>query len=124
MKMKKIYNENFLFALLMSLVIFLTGNANKVMGADIVSESGYQDEKIADFEISDKNETKIAVTETDADITPAKKDKSDIKSDTQSELTGINKNLLTPNESPGINTDVQKTKRYYDSLEDAHRTNE
>lgn len=32
--------------------------------------------------------------------------------------------MVTPNESPGNNTDVQKTKRYYDSLEDAHRTNE
>ncbi len=34
----------------------------------------------------------------------------------------INKNILRPNESPGIMTDTNKTRRYYESLEDAHRT--
>ncbi len=34
----------------------------------------------------------------------------------------INKNILTPNESPGIMTDTEKARRYYESLEDAHRT--
>ncbi len=34
----------------------------------------------------------------------------------------INKNLISPNESPGLMTDIDKTKRYYESLEDAHRT--
>lgn len=40
----------------------------------------------------------------------------------QSEIPDINKNIVTPNESPGILSDPQRTKRYYDSLEGAHRT--
>ncbi len=35
--------------------------------------------------------------------------------------TEVNKNLLTPNESPGIMTDPAKTKRYYDSVNDTRR---
>lgn len=34
----------------------------------------------------------------------------------------INKNIVSPNETPGLMIDTQKAKRYYDSLEDAHRT--
>lgn len=40
----------------------------------------------------------------------------------ESEIPDINKNILTPNESPGILMDTQKTKRYYESLEGTHRT--
>lgn len=36
--------------------------------------------------------------------------------------TEINKNILTPNISPGFMTDTEKTRRYYESLEGAHRT--
>lgn len=50
----------------------------------------------------------------------ARRDK--VKTQPQSEIPDINKNLLTPNESPGIITDPQRTKRYYDSVEDTHRT--
>ena len=35
--------------------------------------------------------------------------------------TEVNKNLLTPNESPGIMTDPAKTKRYYDSVNNTRR---
>ena len=40
----------------------------------------------------------------------------------QSEIPDINKNLVAPNESPGIMTDTEKTRRYYESFEGAHRT--
>ena len=33
----------------------------------------------------------------------------------------VNKNILRPNESPGLMTDTDKTRRYFESLEDAHR---
>ena len=33
----------------------------------------------------------------------------------------VNKNLLRPNESPGLMTDTDRTRRYFESLEDAHR---
>lgn len=49
----------------------------------------------------------------------AKRDK--VKMAPQTEIPDINKNLVTPNESPGIITDPQRTKRYYDSVEDTHR---
>ncbi len=52
----------------------------------------------------------------------ARKDKSQTKKEVQSEIPDINKNIVTPNESPGIITDPVRTKRYYDSFEDAHRT--
>ena len=34
----------------------------------------------------------------------------------------INKNILTPNISPGFMNDTEKTRRYYESFEGAHRT--
>ena len=34
----------------------------------------------------------------------------------------INKNILTPNVSPGFMNDTEKTRRYYESFEGAHRT--
>ncbi len=34
----------------------------------------------------------------------------------------VNKNILRPNESPGIMTDTNKTRRYYETLEEAHRS--
>lgn len=34
----------------------------------------------------------------------------------------INKNILTPNVSPGFMNDTEKTKRYYEQFEGAHRT--
>ena len=40
----------------------------------------------------------------------------------QSEIPEINKNLVAPNESPGIMTDTERTRRYYESFEGAHRT--
>jgi len=73
MKMKKIYSRNLLFALLISLVIFLTGNANEVIGADIFTETNYQDKNIVNPEIAAENITKIAVTDTDSDIQQNKK---------------------------------------------------
>ena len=33
----------------------------------------------------------------------------------------VNKNILRPNESPGLMTDTDRTRRYFESLEDAHR---
>ena len=36
-------------------------------------------------------------------------------------IEDINNNLLTPNESPGILTDPNKTKRYYDSVRDTRK---
>jgi len=71
--MKKIYSRNLLFALLISLVIFLTGNANEVIGADIFTETNYQDKNIVNPEIAAENITKIAVTDTDSDIQQNKK---------------------------------------------------
>ncbi len=44
------------------------------------------------------------------------------KAEEQSEIPDINKNIVAPNESPGLSTDPEKTKRYYDSFEGAHRT--
>ena len=49
-----------------------------------------------------------------------KQDKTNTQS--QEESLDINKNLVTPNESPGIFSDPQRTKRYYDSVEDSRRT--
>lgn len=130
--MKKIFNRNLLFASLMCLTLSVTGSANAVQSADIVSGTDYRNINIADSEISDKNGIKISVTETDSNIQQnrknkskrkIKKSKSEIKTEEQSDIPDINKNLITPNESPGNNTDVQKTKRYYDAFEDAHRTN-
>ena len=34
----------------------------------------------------------------------------------------INKNILTPNESPGIMTDTNRIRRYYNSLKNARET--
>ena len=130
--MKKIFNRNLLFASLMCLTLSVTGSANAVQSADIVSGTDYRNINIADSEISDKNGIKISVTETDSNIQQnrknkskrkIKKSKSEIKTEEQSDIPDINKNLITPNESPGNNTDIQKTKRYYDAFEDAHRTN-
>lgn len=39
----------------------------------------------------------------------------------EQDIQDINKNLLTPNESPGIMTDPTKTKRYYDSVNNTRR---
>jgi len=39
----------------------------------------------------------------------------------QPETDDINKNLLTPNVAPGIYTDSVQSKKYYQSLEEAHR---
>ena len=42
----------------------------------------------------------------------------------QTGIPDINKNLVAPNESPGIHTDVQKTKKYYESLENMRKADE
>ena len=51
-----------------------------------------------------------------------KKKKQTVVTQEESEIPDINKNILTPNESPGIMTDTEKTRRYYESFEGAHRT--
>ena len=66
------------------------------------------------------NDPDLASTDKKRIKLKVKKDRT--KTETQSEIPDINKNLVTPNESPGIITDPQRTKRYYDSVEDAHRT--
>ena len=43
-------------------------------------------------------------------------------SEEQSGMPDINKNIVSPNESPGLFTDPERTKRYYESFEGAHRT--
>lgn len=75
------------------------------------------------------NELKLAINEDNIDSDSTKPQKAKrkakrekVKKETQPESLDINKNLVTPNESPGLNTDIQKTKRYYESVEDAHRT--
>lgn len=39
----------------------------------------------------------------------------------EQDIQDINKNLLTPNESPGLMTDPARVKRYYDSVNDTRR---
>lgn len=63
-----------------------------------------------DMEAGDKKKVKLR----------ARRDK--VKAQPQSDIPDINKNLVSPNESPGLNTDIQKSRRYYESVEDAHRT--
>ena len=92
---------------------FSTDFVRSVFEKDVMKE---YNSKIAlnvndpDTESADKNRVKLKI----------RRDK--VKTKNQTEIPDINKNLITPNESPGINTDIQKSKRYYESLEDAHRT--
>ena len=44
------------------------------------------------------------------------------KQQKESQIPELNKNILTPNESPGMILDPQRTRRYYESVEGAHRT--
>ena len=78
-------------------------------------------------DVMNKYNQKIAsnVNDPDADLADKQRVKLKIrrnKTKKQNDIPDINKNLVSPNESPGLNTDVQKSRRYYDSLEDAHRT--
>lgn len=51
--------------------------------------------------------------------------KADLKIETtreETDIDSINRNLLTPNESPGIMTDTVKTKRYFDFIKESRKT--
>ena len=45
-----------------------------------------------------------------------------LNKDDESDIPDINKNILAPNVSPGIMTDTQRAREYYESFEGAHRT--
>lgn len=127
--MKKSIKGIFLFAFFTGLVIFLSDSPSV---ANTFSETGYQNTNIINFKIDNNNNIKLAVNETDSNNLSnrnnkskrkAKNKKSNTSTETQPEIPDINKNLVSPNESPGLNTDIEKTKKYYESIEDVHRTN-
>ena len=119
-------------AFLTGLTIFSAG-CETVVRADTFSETGYQNSNIINLKIDNNNNLKLAVNETDSNnlsnrnnksSRKAKKKKLKINAETQSEIPDINKNLVSPNESPGLNTDIEKSKKYYESIDDVHRTSE
>ena len=129
--MGKSFNKNLLFALLISLTISVTSSTAAIIGEDAVAETDYKSIDVFNSEIADKIDSRIAINEPvfDVQLNESKnkpkhkaKRKKSTKLESQSDISDINKNLVSPNESPGLNTDIQKTKRYYESVENAHRT--
>lgn len=74
------------------------------------------------------NLSSFAIEENDVPMTKKqlkelKKNKKEAKKENSSIYSNeINKNILTPNVSPGFMNDTQTTRRYYEQLEGAHRT--
>lgn len=65
----------------------------------------------------------ISTPLTKKELKKQKKIEKKIKKQESSIYSGeINKNILTPNISPGFMNDTEKTRRYYESFEGAHRT--
>lgn len=129
--MKKSFNRNLLFALLISLTLSVTNSATAITGENAVAETEYTNRDGSGSEIANEIDSRIAINEPVFDVQlnesknkskrKAKRNKP-AKTESQPEISDINKNLVSPNESPGLNTDIQKTKRYYESVEGAHRT--
>lgn len=120
--MKKCFNKNLALTVFMCLACFATGCVS-LAKADTFAETYYKN-NISFPENTGETDLRISVTEQNSEIPLNKENPTGIKTETQSEIPDINKNLVTPNESPGLNTDVEKTKKYYELLEDVHRTNE
>ena len=121
--------------LLLTVLIGLTLSAGNVFAGEISSSAKTSDNFKTEFMKlvldTDSNQTDKIESIVNSNSTKkknkkiklwARKDKSEKKQKVESEIPDINKNIVSPNESPGIITDPQRTKRYYDSFEGAHRT--
>ena len=128
--MKKDIKGSFLLFAVLAGLVLSAGEAFAQNTAKQSDQQGFNTDFIrsvfAENVIKDYN-TRVAANVEDPDSSTkgkkiklrARKDK--VKTAPASEIPDINKNLVTPNESPGIITDPQRTKRYYDSVEDTHR---